>query len=112
GMNLIPITGRPARRLGALGAATLGAVLFGGVLAAPGAVADSTNTTVPTRPTITDAQASREAAAVVAEDRRLVTIRASAATGAQTGNAQWKSPFRLGNGDGYTLVLTARSAPY
>jgi parallel beta-helix repeat protein len=111
-MNLISTTGRPTRRLGALGAATLGAVLFGGVLAAPGAVADSTNTTVPTRPTITEAQASREAAAVVTEDRRLVTIRASAATGAQTGNAQWKAPFRLGNGDGYTLVLTARSAPY
>jgi len=111
-MNRIPITGRPARRLGALGAATLGAALFSGILAVPSAVADATDTTVPTPPTISEAQADREAAAVAAEDRRIVMIRATAATGAQKGGTGYKSPFRLGTGDGYTLVLTARSAPY
>ncbi len=111
-MNRTSITGRPARRLGVLGAAILGTALCGGILAAPSAVADTTNTTVPTPPTITEAQADREAAAVAAEDRRIVMIRATAATGAQKGGTEYKSPFRLGTGDGYTLVLTARSAPY
>jgi hypothetical protein len=120
-MNGSPLPGRTARRSTVRGTvrrfagtagATLGAALLGGVLAAPNALADTTDTTVPTPPTISNAQADREAAAVAAEDRRLVMIRAAAATGMQSGGAEWKSPFRLGTGDGYTLVLTARSSPY
>ena len=120
------------KRIGISGGALIGAALLLGLLGAPNAVADSggagtstgagavtgigtspdTNTTVPTPPSISDGQANQEAADVTAEDRRLIMIRAAAATGSQSGGQQWKAVFRLGTGDGYTLVLTARSAPY
>jgi hypothetical protein len=110
-MNSTLISSGPARRLAAAAGTLLGAAVLGGVLTAPSAYAD-TDTTVPTPPKISDAQASQEAADVAAEDRRLIEIRAVAATGAASGGAEFKSPFRLATGSGYTLVLTARSAPY
>ncbi|MEY9932613.1 nitrous oxidase accessory protein NosD [Catenulispora sp. GP43] len=69
------------------------------------------DTTVPTPPTISDDEASSEAALVAAEDRRLIEVRAVTAVAPQHG-AQWKSPYRLATGNGYTLILTPRAAPY
>jgi Right handed beta helix region len=120
---------RTRRRFAISGGTLLGAALLLGLLGAPYAAADSSgtattgtssgigttpdpDTTVPTPPAISESQADQEAAGVAAEDQRLIKIRAVAATGAHNGGPQWKSPFRIGTGDGYTLVLTARSAPY
>lgn len=110
------------RRLAATAATALALALLGGGFAAPGASAaaggpsafpvdSSANPAVPRPPAISNEQASTEAAAVAAEDRRLIEIRAVSAT-AKHGGTEWKSPFRLATGSGYTLVLTPRSAPY
>ena len=69
------------------------------------------DTTVPTPPTISDDEASSEASLVTDEDRRLIEVRAVTAIAPQHG-AQWKSPYRLATGNGYTLILTPRPAPY
>jgi hypothetical protein len=122
--------GRPSavRRIAATAVAGLAFAMFAGTVNAPGAAAasgsntttggtftfpvdSSANHSVPTPPAITNDQASTEASAVVAEDRRLIEIRAVAGT-AKSGGTEWKSPFRLATGSGYTLVLTPRTAPY
>jgi hypothetical protein len=128
-MSDVSTNGRPTavRRLAATAVAGLAFALLAGTYAAPGAAADSgttasaggftfpvdssANHTVPTPPTISNDQASTEAAAVVAEDRRLIQIRAVSGTAKKAGS-EWKSPFRLATGSGYTLVLTPRTAPY
>lgn len=66
---------------------------------------------VPSAPTISQADASAEASLVAIEDRRLIEVRAVESIAPQHGN-QWKQPYRLSTGTGYTLVLTARGAPY
>lgn len=52
-----------------------------------------------------------EAAHVAAEDDRLVEVRTVDSLSAR-GNEALRSPYRLGTGSAYTLVLTARREPY
>jgi parallel beta helix pectate lyase-like protein len=121
--SMTPVRPSALRRIAATAVCGLALALFVGTVNAPGAAAasgadsytfpvdSSANHTVPTPPAISNDQASTEASAVVAEDRRLIQIRAVAGT-AKTGGTEWKSPFRLATGSGYTLVLTPRTAPY
>jgi parallel beta-helix repeat protein len=111
---------RPARGGKLQKAATAGAVVaiavLGGMIAAPAAMAASgtpapVNTKVPVPPAISQANANSEAAVVAAEDARITQIRAVIGA-ARTKGSEWQSPFRLATGTGYTLVLTARTAPY
>ena len=60
---------------------------------------------------ISSADADRGAALVAAEDRRLLDIR-TVSTLARWQNRAQKAPYRLSTPEGYTLVLTARSAVY
>jgi parallel beta-helix repeat protein len=109
------------RRIAAAGAVVGIAILGNAFTAAPGAMAASgstgtappasTDTTIPTPPTISQADADGEAAIVAAEDRRIIQIRAVISAQRSKGDEQ-QSPFRLSTGTGYTLILTARTAPY
>src|SRR5512144_973119 len=65
----------------------------------------------PAAPTISPEDADREAALVTAEDRRLTEIRTVASL-SRWRRKNWKTPYRLSSGSGYTLVLTPSSAPY
>lgn len=79
------------------------------LLAAPAASADPSGTT-PTGPGAT--QADPDAANLVAaEDRRLTQVRTVTSLARWQGK-KYESPFRMSSSTGYTLVLTARSAPY
>ncbi|WP_405526546.1 right-handed parallel beta-helix repeat-containing protein [Streptomyces canus] len=57
------------------------------------------------------ADAENETALVAAEDHRLDQVRAVAAVAPLKGG-EWKAPYRLDTGSGYTLVLTQRSNAY
>jgi nitrous oxidase accessory protein NosD len=66
----------------------------------------------PTAPTYSEQDAQRQAALVLGEDRRLITVRAVAAVAPLRGGQTWTKPYRLSTGSGYTLVLTQRSDEY
>jgi hypothetical protein len=70
---------------------------------------DQPNYATPPRISMDDAR--RQSAIVAAEDRRLTQVRTVAAL-ARWQNKNWKTPYRLSTGGGYTLVLTASSEPY
>ncbi|MFD9114030.1 right-handed parallel beta-helix repeat-containing protein [Streptomyces bottropensis] len=63
------------------------------------------------KPQVNAADAENETALVAAEDHRLDQVRAVAAVAPLKGG-EWKAPYRLDTGDGYTLVLTERSNAY
>ncbi|GAQ64192.1 MULTISPECIES: right-handed parallel beta-helix repeat-containing protein [Streptomyces] len=63
------------------------------------------------KPRVNAADAENETALVAAEDHRLDQVRAVAAVAPLKGG-EWKAPYRLDTGDGYTLVLTERSNAY
>ncbi|MDX2530412.1 right-handed parallel beta-helix repeat-containing protein [Streptomyces europaeiscabiei] len=63
------------------------------------------------KPQVSAADAENETALVAAEDHRLDQVRAVAAVAPLKGG-EWKAPYRLDTGDGYTLVLTQRSNAY
>jgi nitrous oxidase accessory protein NosD len=108
-----------AARLARVAAAggLLAAMLLGGPAPASAAGADPASdpvpgsTVVPAPPAVTEAAGNGEAAIAAAEDRRLVEVRAAIGA-ARAKGAEWKSPYNLGTGTGYTLVLTPRSSPY
>lgn len=52
-----------------------------------------------------------QASVVVAEDRRLTEVRTITSLARWQGK-NWKTPYRISNSSGYTLVLTPRSSPY
>jgi hypothetical protein len=79
--------------------------------AAPAGHAASSTDELPEVPVVTAEAADRQAALVAAEDRRLTEIRTIAALSRWQGK-NWKTPYRLESGSGYTLVLTPSSIPY
>lgn len=107
------------RKLAAVSAAA-GLILLSNAAIAPSALAATASglpalatdgTSVPVPQAVNPNEASTEAALVAAEDRRLIQVRAVTAVAPLHGT-QWKSPYRLATGSGYTLILTARTAPY
>jgi hypothetical protein len=80
------------------------ALLFASAIGAPAADGDD-------KQQVNAADAENETALVAAEDHRLDQVRAVAAVAPLKGG-QWKAPYRLDTGSGYTLVLTQRSNPY
>jgi parallel beta-helix repeat protein len=98
------------RSMAALAVAAL-AVLAGP--AATVAVADAPGPSGPVAaaPVLNPTTAAKESAVLAAEDRRLSQIRSVVAVAPLHGDS-WKSPYRLATASGYTLVLTARKAPY
>ncbi|MCW2715531.1 MAG: putative rane protein [Frankiales bacterium] len=62
---------------------------------------------VPTPPDIAESSAAH----VAAEDRRLTEVRTVTSLARWQGQ-EYKTAYRMSTGTGYTLVLTARSAPY
>jgi len=81
-------------------------------LTIPGSAATAASgDNLPEGPRLSKAAADREAALVAAEDRRLTEIRTVAALSRWQGK-NWKTPYRLSSGAGYTLVLTPSSTPY
>lgn len=101
----------------ALGVPTaLAAVAALAVLVGPGATvaaADGSGTSGPVAPApvLKPSTAAKESAVLAAEDRRLSQIRSVVSVAPLHGDS-WKSPYRLATASGYTLVLTARKAPY
>ncbi|QFR02293.1 right-handed parallel beta-helix repeat-containing protein [Streptomyces phaeolivaceus] len=79
-------------------------LLFTSASAVPAADGDD-------KPQVNAADAENETALVAAEDHRLDQVRAVAAVAPLKGG-EWKAPYRLDTGDGYTLVLTQRSNAY
>jgi parallel beta-helix repeat protein len=66
---------------------------------------------IPVAVVTSHADAERQAALVAAEDRRLTEIRTVSSLARWQGK-NWKTPYRLSSGTGYTLVLTPSSVPY
>lgn len=60
----------------------------------------------------TTEESAVQAALVAAEDDRLHQVRAITAVAPLRGGTNWKQPYRLDTGGGYTLVLTQRSSAY
>lgn len=89
--------------------ATLGVAGTMTAAALGGQPAVASDTAVPA--TINQADATHEAAVVAGEDRRLTEIRTISSL-ARWQNKNWKTPYRLATGSGYTLVLTPSSTPY
>ncbi|MGW1785682.1 right-handed parallel beta-helix repeat-containing protein [Streptomyces sp. NPDC002143] len=83
--------------------------LAAGALFASAAVAPAADGDDKEQVNATDAE--NETALVAAEDHRLDQVRAVAAVAPLKGG-QWKAPYRLDTGSGYTLVLTQRSNAY
>ncbi|RZU21573.1 right-handed parallel beta-helix repeat-containing protein [Streptomyces sp. BK239] len=83
--------------------------LAAGLLAASATAATAADTD--DKPKVNAADAENETALVAAEDHRLDQVRAVAAVAPLKGG-QWKAPYRLDTGSGYTLVLTQRSNAY
>ncbi|WP_432505839.1 right-handed parallel beta-helix repeat-containing protein [Kineococcus arenarius] len=99
---------RTTRRIVAGALATGTAVLLAG--AAPAAAADEP-APLPRTLTFTGDEAERLSALVAAEDRRATEIRTVTALARWQGD-DWKTPYRMSTGEGFTLVLTPRSEPY
>jgi len=97
--------------LAALGIALLGASSGAVTASAASSTPNPSSTVVPTAPLVSTAEATAEGALVADEDRRLIELRAVTATASAKGT-QWQSPYRVNTGSGYTLILTARAAPY
>lgn len=98
---------RSALRMLRGGAAVLSlaaGLLFASAAGAPAADGDD-------KPQVNATDAENETALVAAEDHRLDQVRAVAAVAPLKGG-QWKAPYRLDTGSGYTLVLTQRSNAY
>jgi hypothetical protein len=93
--------------------AVLIALLVGVVapMTLPGAARADDGQGPPVAAVVSRENAERQAALVAAEDRRLTEIRTVASLGRWQGK-NWKTPYRLSSGSGYTLVLTASSVPY
>lgn len=99
----------PLRIAGLVSSVALTAGLFIGWSPDVAAAASPTGPAPVTQ--VAQAAADEEAALVAGEDRRLVQVSAQASI------SRWQSkslrtPYRLSTGSGYTLVLTAASAPY
>lgn len=60
---------------------------------------------------VQSAEAELQASVVAAEDRRLTEVRTITSLARWQGK-NWKTPYRISNSSGYTLVLTPRSSPY
>lgn len=65
----------------------------------------------PVATTISTKDAERATNAVAAEDRRITEVRTVSSLARWQGK-NWKTPYRLSTGTGYTLVLTPRPEPY
>ncbi|MFD9390191.1 right-handed parallel beta-helix repeat-containing protein [Streptomyces sp. NPDC060000] len=89
---------------GAVVLALAAGALLASASGAPAADADD-------KPQVNATDAENETALVAAEDHRLDQVRAVAAVAPLKGG-QWKAPYRLDTGSGYTLVLTQRSNAY
>ncbi|BEP13648.1 hypothetical protein acdb102_19590 [Acidothermaceae bacterium B102] len=68
-------------------------------------------TSYPPPAQVSQADAAREAAVVAAEDARLTEVRTVSSL-ARWQNKNWKTPYRLSTGSGYTLVLTPSNSAY
>jgi parallel beta-helix repeat protein len=97
-----------ARRGAMLLALAIGAAAS--LSAAPAARADDVPG-IPVPAVVSAENAARQAALVAAEDRRLTELRTVASLSRWQGK-NWKTPYRLSSGTGYTLVLTPSSVPY
>ncbi len=96
-----------------LGGAVLSSVaMIGSTMAGilPAGPAD-TRTSYPKLAAVSADDATRAAAVVAAEDRRITSIRTVSSLARWQGHNS-KTPFRLATGTGYTLVLTPRPTPY
>ncbi|WP_432495988.1 right-handed parallel beta-helix repeat-containing protein [Kineococcus auxinigenes] len=98
---------RTTRLLAGTVAAGTAALLAG---AAPAAAADEP-APLPRTLAFSDDDAERVSALVAAEDRRATEIRTVTALARWQGD-DWKTPYRMSTGEGFTLVLTPRSEPY
>jgi parallel beta-helix repeat protein len=99
-------------RIGISASALLTAVCGAGLVAPAASAATPAGTgPVAPAPAVSSEQSAEESAAVAAETRRLIEIRAVNSNMAMHGTSN-QSPYRLATGSGYTLVLPARTAPY
>ncbi len=98
---------RPRRRWGRTLAviATMIGLTLGSASTATGQTDDGSMTEVQAE------EAELQASVVAAEDRRLTEVRTITSLARWQGK-NWKTPYRISNSSGYTLVLTPRSSPY